>query len=39
MTRIGKSSKGKSMALKVKNSDTDKSSNDEDYKIKSYIIR
>ena len=39
LTRIGKSSKGKSMALKVKNSDTDKSSNDEDYKIKSYIIR
>ena len=41
LTRIGKSSKGKSksMALKAKNSDTDKSSDDEDSKMKSYITR
>ena len=36
LTRIGKSSKGKSMTLKAKGSDTDKSSNDEDSKMKSY---
>ena len=36
LTRIGKSSKGNSMALKAKSSDTDKSSDDEDSKIKSY---
>ena len=39
MTRIGKSSKGKSMALKAKSSDTDESSDDEDSKTKSYITR
>ena len=39
LTRIGKSSKGKSMALKAKSSDIDKSSDDEDYKMKSYITR
>ena len=39
LTRIGKSSKSKSMALKVKSSDTDESSNDEDSKMKSYITR
>ena len=39
LTRIGKSGKGKSMALKAKSSDTDKSSNDEDSKMKSYITR
>ena len=39
LTRIGKSSKSKSMALKAKSSDTDKSSNDEDSKMKSYITR
>ena len=39
LTRIGKSSKGKSMALKAKSNDTDESSNDEDYKMKSYITR
>ena len=39
LTRIGKSSKGKSMTLKAKNSDTDKSSDDEDSKMKSYITR
>ena len=39
LTRIGKSSKGKSMALKAKRSDTDESSNDEDSKMKSYITR
>ena len=37
MTRIGKPSKGKSMALKAKSSDTDESSDDEDSKMKSYI--
>ena len=37
LIRIGKSSK--SMALKAKSSDTDESSNDEDSKMKSYIIR
>ena len=39
LTRIGKASKGKSMALKVKSSDTDESSNDEDFKMKSYITK
>ena len=39
LTRIGKTGKGKSMALKAKSSDTDESSDDEDSKIKSYIIR
>ena len=39
LTRIGKSSKSKSMALKAKNSDTNESSVDEDSKMKSYITR
>ena len=39
LTRIGKSSKSKSMALKAKSSNTDESSNDEDSKMKSYITR
>ena len=39
LTRIGKSGKGKSMALKAKSSDTDESSEDEDSKLKSYITR
>ena len=39
LTRIGKSSKGKSMVLKVKSSDTNESSDDEDSKMKSYITR
>ena len=39
LTRIGKSGKSKSMALKVKSSDTDDSSDDEDSKMKSYITR
>ena len=39
LTRIGKLSKSKSMALMAKNSDTDESSNDEDSKMKSYITR
>ena len=39
LTRIGKSSKSKSMALKAKSNDTDESSDDEDCKIKSYITR
>ena len=39
LTRIGKSGKSKSMALKVKSSDMDKSSDDEDSKMKFYITR
>ena len=39
LSRIGKSGKGKSLALKAKSSDTDESSNDEDSKMKSYITR
>ena len=39
LTRIRKTSKSKSMALKAKSSDTSKSSNDEDSKMKSYITR
>ena len=39
LTRIWKSSKRKSMALKAKNSDTDKSSDDENSKMKSCITR
>ena len=39
LTRIGKSGKGKSMALKAKSNDTDKSLDDKDSKMKSYITR
>ena len=39
LRRIGKSGKSKSMALKVKSSDTDESLDDEDSKMKSYITR
>ena len=39
LTRIGKTSKGKSMALKAKSSEIDESSNDEDSKMKSYITK
>ena len=39
LTRIGKLGKGKSRALKAKSSDTEKSSNDEDSKMKSYITK
>ena len=39
LTRIGKTGKGKSMALKAKNNETDESSDDEDSKMKSYITR
>ena len=39
LTRIGKTSKSKSMALKATSSDTDESSDNEDSKIKSYITR
>ena len=39
LSRIGKSGKGKSMALKAKSSDTDESSDDENSKMKSYITR
>ena len=37
LTSIGISSKGKSLALKAKSSDTDESSDNEDSKMKSYI--
>ena len=39
LTKIRKSSKSKSMALKAKSSDTGESSDDEDSKMKSYITR
>ena len=39
LSRIGKSGKDKSMALKAKSSDTNESSDDEDSKMKSYITR
>ena len=39
LIRIGKLGNGKSMALKAKSSDTDESSDDEDSKMKFYIIR
>ena len=39
LTRIGKSGKSKSMALKAKSSNIDESLDDEDSKIKSYIAR
>ena len=39
LTRIGKTGKSKSMALKTKSSETDESSDDEDSKMKSYITR
>ena len=39
LTRMEKSSKSKSMALKAKCSNTDESFDDEDSKIKSYITR
>ena len=39
LTRIGKTGKGKSMALKAKNSEIDESSDEEDSKMKSYITR
>ena len=39
LTRIGKTGKGKSMTLKVKSSETNESSDDEDSKMKSYITR
>ena len=39
LSRIGKSGKGKSMALKAKSSDKDESSDYEDSKMKSYITR
>ena len=39
LTRIGKSSKSKSIALKEKSRDTDESSDDDDTKMKSYITR
>ena len=39
LTRIGKTGKGKSMALKAKSSKTDESSDYEDSKMKSYITK
>ena len=39
LTRIGKTGKGKSVALKAKSSDTDESLDEEDSKMKSYITR
>ena len=39
LSRIEKSSKSKSMALKAKSSDTDESFDNEDSKMKSYITR
>ena len=39
LTRIGKSGKGKSVALKAKNSDINEFLDDEDSKMKSYINR
>ena len=39
LTRIGKTGKGKSIALKAKSSETDESSDDEDSKMKSYITK
>ena len=39
LTKIGKIGKGKSMALKAKSSETNKSSDDEDSEMKSYITR
>ena len=39
LIRIGKTGKGKSMALKTKSSDTNEFLDDEDSKMKSYITR
>ena len=39
LSRIGKSGKSKSMALKAKSNDTNESSDNEDSKMKSYITR
>ena len=39
LTRIDKTGKGKSMALKAKSSGTNESLDDEDSKMKSYITR
>ena len=39
LTRLGKGTKSKSMALKAKSNETDESLDDEDFKMKSYITR
>ena len=39
LSRLRKGSKSKSMALKAKSNETDESSDDEDFKMKSYITR
>ena len=39
LTRLGKGTKSKNMALKAKSNEIDESSDDEDSKMKSYITR
>ena len=39
LKRLGKTSKGKNVALKAKSNEKDESSEDEDSKIKSYVTR
>ena len=39
LTKLGKGTKSKNMALKAKSNETDESSDDEDSKMKSYITR
>ena len=39
LTRLGKGTKSKSMALKAKSNETDESSSDENSKMKSYITK
>ena len=39
LTRLGKASKGKNVALRAKSNEKDESSEDEDSKMKSYITR
>ena len=39
LTRLGKGTKSKNIALKAKSNETDESLDDEDSKIKSYITR
>ena len=39
LMRLGKGSKSKGMALKAKSNETDEFSDDEDFKMKSYITK
>ena len=39
LARVDKGSKGKNMALKIKNNDNNESSGDKDTKLKSYITK